>query len=256
MQVIRQDELTDRAASGVAGRYVPPVELLPAARRRRLAPTSPRTPRNGVDRVLPQILEGALELTGADFGSVQLYDAASGALELVAQAGLGTAFAEHFAVVDEADPACGRAARTSVQSVIIDVEADRDFRPHRRIAAACGFRAVLATPLTDQSGALVGLVSVYFRRPGRPPEHDLRALRIYGQLAGHALALALHGDAAVLARAAETAVRRIFAASLILAGAQASSPSPVRAARLAAAVNELDQTIREIQAAAINALRA
>jgi hypothetical protein len=42
--------------------------------------------------LLPRILDGALALTGADFGNVQLLDPASGALTLVTQSGFGSEF--------------------------------------------------------------------------------------------------------------------------------------------------------------------
>ena len=115
----------------------------------------------GLDALLPQVLDGALALTGADFGNVQLLDPASGAPVLVTQSGFGSEFTDYFAVVDDGHSVCGRAARDCAQTVIGDVTTDLGFAPHREIAAGAGFRVVQSTPLADSGGRLVGMVSTH-----------------------------------------------------------------------------------------------
>jgi len=146
--------------------------------------------------LLPRILDGAVWLMGADFGTVQLLDPVTGSLRLVTQSGFDAGFTEYFAVVDDGHSAPGRAARQSAQVVIADVNADRGFAPHRAIAAAAGFCAVQSTPLADRAGHLVGMVSTYARRPHRPPGLDLRIMELYADAAGEAIAahLAVVGD--------------------------------------------------------------
>jgi GAF domain-containing protein len=117
-----------------------------------------------LDALLPKVLEGALSLTGADFGTVQIFDPATGSLKIVTQAGFGSEFLEYFVVVDDDASACGRAAQEGAQVVIVDVNADAGFARHRDIAASAGFRAVQATPLVDYPGRLIGMVSTHFRR--------------------------------------------------------------------------------------------
>jgi GAF domain-containing protein len=97
-------------------------------------------------------------------------------------------FLKYFASVDDDHSACGRARTDGSQTVVVDVNSDEAFAPHRDIAAASSFRAVVSTPLVDRSGALVGVVSVHFARPGGPSEHSLRILRHYGELAGETIA--------------------------------------------------------------------
>ena len=126
-----------------------------------------------LDALLPKVLEGALSLTGADFGTVQIFDPATGSLKIVTQAGSGPEFLEYFAVVDDDASACGRAAQEGAQVVIVDVNADAGFARHREIAASAGFRAVQSTPLVDYAGRLIGMVSTHFRRPHRPSDRDL-----------------------------------------------------------------------------------
>lgn len=143
--------------------------------------------------LLPRVLDGALSLMGADFGTVQLLDPVTGSLRLVTQYGFDPGLVEYFAVVDDDHSACGQAARKGAQVVIADVNADPGFAPHRGIAAAAGFRAVQSTPLADEAGHLVGVVSTHLRRPGRPAGVDLRIMELYADAAGEAVAAHLGG---------------------------------------------------------------
>jgi len=138
--------------------------------------------------LLPRVLDGALALLGADFGTLQLFDPVTGSLRLVTQSGFDSGFLEYFAVVDDGHSACGRAAREAAQTVIADVNADPGFAPHRGIAAASGFRAVQSTPLADDAGHLIGVVSTHFRCPYHPPGPDLRIMELYADVAGDAIA--------------------------------------------------------------------
>lgn len=141
-----------------------------------------------ISSLLPQVLAGALALTGADSGNVQIADPATGSLTLVTQAGFGPEFLEYFAVVnDDSRSVCGRAAKQCAQTVVADVRSDPGFGPHREIAAAAGFRAVQSTPLTDYAGRLIGVVSAHFRRPHRPSDRDLRLMELYADFAGEAV---------------------------------------------------------------------
>jgi GAF domain-containing protein len=228
-----------------------------------------------LDALLPRVLDGALTLTGADFGNVQLLDPASGALLIVTQSGFGSEFTDYFAVVDDEHSACGRAVRDCAQTIIADVTTDPGFAPHREIAAAAGFRAVQSTPLADSGGRLVGVVSTYWRRPGRPSGRDLRMLELFGDLAGEAVARRLgpaYGPAiprpagsaedepwyqpdgplvppaTALEQFAGEIVRRLFAAGLSLASAQSIIGGGAAGDRVATAVDELDNTIRDVRA--------
>jgi GAF domain-containing protein len=107
---------------------------------------------------------------------------------LVTQAGFGPEFLEYFAVVDgDSQSVCGRTAKRRAQTVVADARSDPGFAPHREIAAAAGFRAVQATPLTDYAGRLIGVVSTHFRRPHRPSDRDLRLMELYADFAGEAV---------------------------------------------------------------------
>jgi hypothetical protein len=231
-------------------------------------------PGGGLAALLALTLQGGIELTGGDFGNIQLFDPVSGTLEIVAHSGFGTDFLAYFALVDGEDgTACGRAAHGGVQTVIDDVLTDPEFRPNREIAEASGFRAVQSTPLIDHDGKLVGVLSTHFERPGRMPEQDLRMMRVFGRLAGEAVVQALRTEALNRAAAdapakpdgwpqqrrgvsdetlsplAEDAVHRLFGASVNLAEAYGSTSDPSLRYQIANAVADIDLAIRQIRTA-------
>jgi hypothetical protein len=213
--------------------------------------------------LLPRVLDGALLLMGADFGTIQLLDPAAGLLRLVTQSGFDPGFLEYFAVVDDDHSACGRAVRESAQAVIADVNTDPAFAPHRGIAAVSGFRAIQSTPLAGDPGCLVGVVSTHFRRPYRPPGLDLRIMELYADVAGEAIAR--HGPGAgrgsrerglareaaapddTMTRFAEYVVDRLFSVGLSLDSAHGIVGEGPAGDRVAAVTDEVDRLIREIR---------
>src|SRR5215472_12339889 len=143
---------------------------------------------SGLGALLDRALHGALSLLHADRGNVQIRDPATGSLRIVAQQGFDADFLDYFAVVADDGSACGRAAAQRTQTVIVDVSIDPRFMPHREIAAASGFRAVQSTPLTDHTGRVLGVVSIHYPHPYRPPDRDLLLMRRFGQTVGEAMA--------------------------------------------------------------------
>jgi GAF domain-containing protein len=135
-----------------------------------------------------KMLEGALSLGGADRGNLQLVDPATGSLVIVAEHGFSPEFLDYFAVVDDDRSACGKAAKRRAQTLIVDVTTDPGFAPHRAIAAASGFRAVLSTPLIGWDGRLIGVISTHYRRPHYSLPRERQVMQRYGDLAARSLA--------------------------------------------------------------------
>lgn len=70
------------------------------------------TAKSDLPSLLQEVLDGMMELQGADFGDVQLYDDATATLKIVAHRGVDQAFLDYFASVDAGDTsACGLALR-------------------------------------------------------------------------------------------------------------------------------------------------
>jgi PAS domain S-box-containing protein len=143
--------------------------------------------------LLDEVLNAVIQLQGADFGNVQLYDPETRSLSIVAQRGFGAEFMEHFRIVTVDDgSACAKALGTGMHVIIEDVMLDAAFEPHRYIAASAGFRAVQSTPLVERcSGMPIGIVSTHFRDPHPPGLRDLRWTDLYALQAGDVIALRL-----------------------------------------------------------------
>lgn len=169
-----------------------------AARARRLlAGTSPeRVAASARLPALQAMLEGwldrAMRMLAADLGDIQVYDARTGNLVIVAHRGLAPEFLDHFAV-DPSGATCTRAAQTHTQIVVPDLALDPAFRRHVEIAAAAGVSAVQSTPLIDPAGRLRGVISTHFRRPHHPSGPELRRIQTHARVAADAIARAVDG---------------------------------------------------------------
>jgi GAF domain-containing protein len=169
--------------------------------------------------LLERALDGAMSLIGGDLGNVQVCNVATGSLRIAAQAGFGSEFLEYFAAVNDQSSACGRAASRCSQTVIVDVNEDADFAPHREVAAASRFRAVQSTPLVDPDRRLRGVISTHFRHSHSPCRRDLQLMQWYGAHVAAALARQQNGPTALYEASAElhaqTARRHDSAAALM-----------------------------------------
>jgi hypothetical protein len=93
----------------------------------------------GLAALLDAAVAGAIDLVGADSGSLQLLDPDTRTLRMAAHHGFDPASVAQPAMRDE----------------------------------AAGFRAVQSTPLVDATGTLRGVLSTHFDRPHRPTAHEL-----------------------------------------------------------------------------------
>ena len=129
------------------------------------------------------ILDASIELLGAGFGNIQLYDPKSEELHIVAQRGFSEEFLRTFHTVSRDNPSsCSRSIRMGRRVIIEDVETDPEYAPYREIAAKEGYRAIQSTPIFEAKG-LLGVISNHFREPHRPTEAALRLLDLYAQQA-------------------------------------------------------------------------
>jgi GAF domain-containing protein len=128
--------------------------------------------------MMTALLAAALRFGRAPLGNVQLFDAESGGLRIVAQHGFGPRFMSHFALVADDRSACGQAmvqARTvhvhdAADSSVFGEGADRE------VVLGAGVRAVRSVPLTAPSGELLGVLSVHYTRPHEPAGVERRTL--------------------------------------------------------------------------------
>jgi PAS domain S-box-containing protein len=145
---------------------------------------------DSLDSILPETVDAAIEIAGADMGSVQLLDRDTGSLRIAASRGLERPVLDYFAHVALDDPtALGVAMRRGERVIVEDVTKSEIFAgtPALDVLIAAGVRAFQSTPLMSRSGALIGLLSTHYRSPGRPQERDLRVLDLLGRQAADAI---------------------------------------------------------------------
>ena len=175
------------AAAGAFGHREPDggdqrAEAVPERGSAHLGVAGTSTMQGGLDQVLP----AAIELHAADFGIIQLVDAAADAprLRIVAQPGFSEAFIRRFTSMGvEDDSSCARALRLRRIVQVPDVAADPAGARWRDVAEEAGYRATQSTPLVGRDNEIVGVLSVYFREPHVFAERDQQLGVVLGQQA-------------------------------------------------------------------------
>jgi GAF domain-containing protein len=138
--------------------------------------------------VASAVLDAAIALHGAQFGTLQLLDRNQRDLVIVAQRGFGPEFLSTFSVVpaDGGSP-CARAARGGEPILIPDIDADAGCVPYRAMAANAGFRSMQSTPMAATDGRVFGVLSTHFAAARLPSRLELSMARLYGMAACDAL---------------------------------------------------------------------
>ena len=129
-------------------------------------------------QALDEILAGAIDLLGADMGTIRIVDT-RGVLKIEAHRGFKQKFLEVFEVSAAGDSACGRALRSGERMVIADVEEDPQCARFRSLARAAGYRAMQSTPIMNRKGMPLGMLATHFRSVQKLAERDLRLLDLY-----------------------------------------------------------------------------
>jgi hypothetical protein len=116
--------------------------------------------RSSFEDCLAEITKTGIAISGADKGNLQLFDAASGSLTIVAQQGFQDDFMKFFANVRGYDTACGEAMRTAEQIIVDDVLTSKIFvgQPAQKVLLEAAVRAVVSTPLMSSKGSLLGVL--------------------------------------------------------------------------------------------------
>src|SRR6516164_9210478 len=133
-----------------------------------------------------EITRTAIAISGADKGSLQLFDETSGTLRIIAQQGFQERFLKFFEDVDDHVAAsCGTAMATNEQVIVDDVLTSKIFigQPAQKVLLDAEVRAIISTPLSSSKGGLLGVISTHFSRPGHPSERQLRLTNILARQA-------------------------------------------------------------------------
>jgi len=131
-----------------------------------------------VDRLLAEILDTAIAISLADFGTLQLLDVSSGELKIVAHRGFPEWWLDFWSSVAPGHGSCGAALLRGERIVVEDVEQSPIFHDAKEldIQRRAGVRAVQSTPLVSRSGRFLGMLSTHYKSPRRLDERVLRLL--------------------------------------------------------------------------------
>ncbi|HEY3580014.1 MAG TPA: ATP-binding protein [Pyrinomonadaceae bacterium] len=153
---------------------------------RRLNEIGTRCARNGhdVSACLQEMLDVAIEITGADKGNIQLVDHDTGRLNLIGQSGFDETFLNYFASETQFS-ACSSAIEAQQRVIVEDVRQSALFvgTPSLRVMLDANVRAVQSTPLISSAGHVLGVISTHFINPRRPTEQEIRLMDLLARQA-------------------------------------------------------------------------
>ena len=131
------------------------------------------------------IMSAAIALTGADAGTVQIFDESTQELVLLATQGFERNMTEHFYRVNaSSNTPCGIALRNGAHSFVdFDVPQSEDPDGSMRMHVEAGYLSAQSTLLITRSGRRIGMVSTHWREHHRPSDRQLRFLDLLARQA-------------------------------------------------------------------------
>src|SRR5260370_1233293 len=123
--------------------------------------------------VLRDVVQAAITIAGADMANIQLVE--GGDLRLAASHGFKPDFLTFFAVVRDAESACGAALEAGVATVVDDVRTSPIFagKPSLDVMLDAGSLSVVSMPIASRTGRLLGMLSPHRRTVGRPEPSEM-----------------------------------------------------------------------------------
>ncbi len=147
---------------------------------RRLNEIGARCAKDGddIDSCLKEILNVAIEITGADKGNIQLLNGDSEMLRLVTQIGFDDPFVELFECGHNEDSACGVALKSKQRVVVENIDNSDIYagKPSQQAMHEANVLAVESVPLVSSEGNALGIISTHFSHAHRPSEQELRLM--------------------------------------------------------------------------------
>jgi len=122
---------------------------------------------------ISEFLALVIDATDADFGNVRLFDPTHKVLRIVAHRGFESEFLDYFDTVSSEDEClCGAAMNARTRMLVADVSTGPVYSDDSRgVMMRANVRSVQTTPLIDNSGKLIGMVSTHYNRPRGPMPH-------------------------------------------------------------------------------------
>jgi two-component sensor histidine kinase len=140
------------------------------------------------ETALDLILDSAIELQGADFGTLQVYTPKERMFEIARHRGFNEDFVAAFHRVSaDVDCLCGRVLRAKSPMVVPDVELDPEFEPYLPLLRDAGYRAVQSIPMLS-GGQLLGVLSTHLREPGLPSPVSMHVTSLFARQSAETIA--------------------------------------------------------------------
>ncbi|WP_306299017.1 ATP-binding protein [Nostoc sp. T09] len=132
-----------------------------------------------------EIIAAAITITQAQAGTLQLLDAATNELVMLASQNIPLEMSEPFCRIDASfNTSCGVALRVGERSFVdFDVPESEDSHGSLRLLMEAGYLSAQSTPLITRSGRLIGMVSNHWRTHYRPSDRQLRFLDLLARQA-------------------------------------------------------------------------
>jgi signal transduction histidine kinase/ActR/RegA family two-component response regulator len=140
-----------------------------------------------VESVLGEVLQAAIAVPHTSLGLLSLGAPDRPGLALAVQAGFDQSFLDEVRHAPPGGGACGTAYLERRQVVVEDVAVDPIFAAYRGAAVRAGFRSCHSTPLCTRRGDIIGVLSLFFPIPRRPPERELRLMDLHARIAADAI---------------------------------------------------------------------
>lgn len=129
------------------------------------------------DHVLMEIVDSAVDITGADFGNIQLLDPESHQLKIMAHQGFPKWWLDYWNTVSEGQGTCGTALEKGKRIIVEDVENSPIFNGETLdMQLKAGVRAVQSTPIMTRTGKPLGMFSTHYKNPHRPNQREIQLL--------------------------------------------------------------------------------
>lgn len=138
-----------------------------------------------LNSILHEIIDAAVAITGADFGTIQILDAKMKRLKLVAQRGFEPGWVDFCSKIEDGDGGCRRVLDLGERVIVEDVDTDSYFAGMQllELHRQAGVRAFQVTPLVSRSGRPLGVFSTHTQEAGRPVERTLKLLDLLARQA-------------------------------------------------------------------------
>jgi PAS domain S-box-containing protein len=159
----------------------------------------------GLQMLLNEVLNAAVEIQGADCATLQLYSEQTGRLQTVARHGFRPDLLSTEKTRQAYDEPGLAALKRRERIIIEDTETDPSYSPAHTVAAAAGYRTAYVTPLLGRRGAPLGVLTTHHRAFRPELKSKLTVLDLYARQAAEVIEFT-RGQEAL--RASEDRLRR------------------------------------------------